>query len=200
MNPPNAAPVIMVMAAGAATRFGSAKQLARLPNGCTLVRHAALTALETGLPVQMVIGAHGELVRAELVGLDLAIVEASEWWRGIGRSIAQGVEALLAKRAAPSGLLLTLADLPQVTSFDLRRLADLHRQSPDRLLVSGFGDNRGPPCLFSVDCLPALAALDGDDGARAVVKAQAARVTAVPLAAAGLDIDRPDDLLRMPPA
>ncbi len=78
MNPPNAAPVIMVMAAGAATRFGSAKQLARLPNGCTLVRHAALTALETGLPVQMVIGAHGELVRAELVGLDLAIVEASE--------------------------------------------------------------------------------------------------------------------------
>ena len=198
MNPPNAAPVVMVMAAGAATRFGSAKQLARLPNGCTLVRHAALTALETGLPVQMVIGAHGELVRAELVGLDLAIVEASEWWRGIGRSIAQGVEALLANRAAPSGLLLTLADLPQVTSFDLKRLAELHHPSPDRLLVSGFGDNRGPPCLFPADCLPALAALDGDDGARAVVKAQAARVTAVPLAAAGLDIDRPDDLLRMP--
>ncbi|MBA4286237.1 MAG: CTP--molybdopterin cytidylyltransferase [Xanthomonadaceae bacterium] len=200
MNAAHASPVVMVMAAGAATRFGSAKQLARLPNGCTLVRHAALTAVETGLPVQLVIGAHGELVRAELVGLDIAIVDASEWWRGIGRSIAQGVDALLARGAAPSGLLLSLADLPQVTADDLLRLADLHRQSPDRLLVSGFGDNRGPPCLFPADCLPALQALDGDDGARTVVKAQAARMVTVPLAAAGFDIDQPADLLKMPRA
>lgn len=198
MSQSNASPVVMVMAAGAATRYGSAKQLARLPSGCTLVRHAAVTAVETGLPVQVVIGAHGELVRAELVGLDLAIVDATEWWRGIGRSIAQGVDAVLA-RSAPSGLLLTLADLPQVTSEDLLRLADLHRQSPDRLLVSGFGDNRGPPCLFPADCLPALQALTGDDGARGIVKANAARVVAVPLAAAGFDIDRPGDLLKMPP-
>jgi len=200
MKAAHASPVVMVMAAGAATRFGSAKQLARLPGGCTLVRHAALTAVETGLPVQVVIGAHGELVRAELVGLDLVIVEASEWWRGIGRSIAQGVAALLARGAAPSGLLLSLADLPQVTSDDLLRLANLHRQSPDQLLVSGFGDNRGPPCLFPADCLPALLALDGDDGARAVVRAQAARVVTVPLAAAGFDIDQPADLLKMPRA
>lgn len=197
MNPPNSAPVVMVMAAGAATRYGSAKQLARLPGGCTLVRHAALTALETGLPVQVVIGAHGELVRAELVGLDIAIVDASEWWRGIGRSIAQGVDALVDRLGRPSAVLLTLADLPQVTSEDLLRLVDLHRQSPDRLLVSGFGDNRGPPCLFPADCLPALQALDGDDGARGIVKANSARVLAVPLAAAGLDIDRPADLLRL---
>lgn len=197
MIPPAIAPAIMVMAAGAASRYGSAKQLARLPGGCSLVRHAALTALETGLPVQVVIGAHGELVRAELVGLDLAIVDASEWWRGIGRSIAQGVEALQARAAPLSAVLLTLADLPQVTSADLLRLVDLHRQDPDRLLVSGFGDNRGPPCLFPADCLPALQALDGDDGARGLVKTQAARVTTVPLAAAGLDIDRPADLLRL---
>lgn len=197
MSHSNAAPVVMVMAAGASTRYGSAKQLARLPSGCTLVRHAAVTALETGLPVQMVIGSHGELVRAELVGLDIEIVDATEWWRGIGRSIAQGVDAVLA-RAAPSGLLLTLADLPQVTSEDLMRMADLHRQSPDRLLVSGFGDNRGPPCLFPADCLPALQALIGDDGARGIVKMNAARVVVVPLAAAGFDIDRPADLLKMP--
>ncbi len=198
MSHPNAAPVVMVMAAGAATRYGSAKQLARLPSGCTLVRHAAVTAVETGLPVQIVIGAHGELVRAELVGLDLEIVDATEWWRGIGRSIAQGVDALVDRLGKPTAVLLTLADLPQVTSEDLLRLADLHRQSPDRLLVSGFGDNRGPPCLFPADCLPALQALEGDDGARGVVKANAARVVAVPLAAAGFDIDRPADLLRMP--
>lgn len=198
MSHSNAPPVVMVMAAGAATRYGSAKQLARLPSGCTLVRHAALTAVETGLPVQVVIGAHGELVRAELVGLDIAIVDATEWWRGIGRSIAQGVDALLSRRVAPSGLLLTLADLPQVTSEDLLRLADLHGQSPDRLLVSGFGDNRGPPCLFPADFLPALQALEGDDGARGIVKTNAARVVAVPLAAAGFDIDRPADLLKMP--
>jgi len=200
MSHPNAAPVVMVMAAGAATRYGSAKQLARLPNGCTLVRHAAVTAVETGLPVQIVIGAHGELVRAELVGLDLEIVDATEWWRGIGRSIAQGVDALVDRLGRPTSVLLTLADLPQVTSEDLLRLADLHRQSPDRLLVSGFGDNRGPPCLFPDDFLPELQALVGDDGARGVVKANTARVIAVPLAAAGFDIDRPADLLRMPRA
>ncbi|WP_295686914.1 nucleotidyltransferase family protein [uncultured Nevskia sp.] len=198
MNAPNASPVIMVMAAGASTRYGSAKQLARLPNGCTLVRHAAVTAIETGLPVQIVIGAHGELVRAELIGLELAIVDATEWWRGVGRSIAQGVDALVARVGKPTSVLLTLADLPQVTSKDLLRLAELHRQSPDRLLVSGFGDNRGPPCLFPADCLPALQKLDSDDGARGVVKANAERVIAVPLAAAGFDIDRPSDLLKMP--
>lgn len=197
MSHPNAAPVVMVMAAGGATRYGSAKQLARLPNGCTLVRHAAVTAVETGLPVQIVIGAHGELVRAELVGLDLEIVDATEWWRGIGRSIAQGIDALIDRLGKPTPVLLTLADLPQVTSEDMLRLADLHRQSPDRLLVSGFGDNRGPPCLFPADFLPALQALVGDDGARGIVKMNAERVVAVPLAAAGFDIDRPADLLKL---
>ena len=200
MSSSNASPVVMVMAAGAATRYGSAKQLARLPSGCTLVRHAALTALETGLPVQIVIGAHGELVRAELVGLELAIVDATEWWRGVGRSIAQGIDALIARVDKPTSVLLTLADLPQVRAGDLSRLADLHRASPDRLLVSGFGENRGPPCLFPADCLPALQALEGDEGARAVLKANASRVTAVPLEAAGFDIDRPSDLLKMPRA
>lgn len=188
----------MVMAAGAATRYGSAKQLARLPGGCTLVRHAALTAIETGLPVQVVIGAHGERVHAELVGLDLDVVDASEWWRGIGRSIAQGIEALIIRVGKPTSVLLTLADLPRVTAADLLRLVERHRAAPDRLLVSQFDNGRGPPCLFPADCLPALQALDGDDGARSLLKANAARVVALPLAAAGFDIDQPADLLKMP--
>jgi molybdenum cofactor cytidylyltransferase len=55
---------------------------------------------------------------------------------------------------------------------------------------------RGHPVGFGRACLPALLALDGDEGARHVVAAWAGRALRIDVDDPGclLDVDRPDDL------
>ena len=62
-----------------------------------------------------------------------------------------------------------------------------------------FEGRPGHPVAFAAELLPALRALDGDRGARALLDAQRERVVEVPVADAGIhaDIDTVADLLRV---
>lgn len=184
---------ILLLAAGAARRFGTAKQLAQV-EGMAMVRHCATAALATGARVTVVTGAHADAVTASLAGLPLHLVHNGDWPRGIGSSIACGVRAVLAATAGPNGLLLHLADLPAVAEGDLLRLVQAWRAAPDRLVVAGFGTSLGPPCLFPPRLFSLLASLDGDRGARDLVVAEGSAAIVVPVAGAAADVDTPQDL------
>ena len=86
---------IVMLAAGGSTRMGTPKQL--LPfRGRTLLRHAALTALESVCrPVVIVLGAHADALRPELDGLDVHVVENKDWPEGMSSSLRVGMQALM---------------------------------------------------------------------------------------------------------
>jgi molybdenum cofactor cytidylyltransferase len=193
-----ALPDILLLAAGAGLRFGSAKQLAAI-DGVAMVRHCALAALATGAAVTVITGAHCGSVAASLAGLPLARVHHPDWRRGIGSSIACGMRALQARRPTPCALLLHLADLPVVSTLDLDRMIAAWRAAPDRVVAAGFGAGTGPPVLFPPRLFAALATLDGDRGARDLVAAEAGAAILVPIAGAARDIDTPADLAALAP-
>lgn len=182
--------VTLLLAAGAARRFGSQKLLATLAGGETLVVASARLHLQAGARVVAVVRS-GCLFEAALETLGCQIVVNPSANQGMGTSIAAGVAAT---READAWT-IALADMPFVRVDTLRALGATGDPLRD-LVVPVYRGRRGHPVRFPRDMGPRLAALQGDRGARALLDANHARIVEVETDDAGIleDIDRPGDL------
>jgi molybdenum cofactor cytidylyltransferase len=185
---------VVVLAAGASTRFGSPKQLVRL-NGRPLLHLAVSRAVEVGgQAVTVVLGANAADLAPLLRHTPAAVIVNREWAEGMGSSVRAGVS-----RVPPTAdaVLLMLADQPAVTAEDLRRLVGTWRRQPQSIVAAHYDGITGVPAIFPREDFRALTALRGDAGARALLKRGGERVVRVPLQAAAIDIDTPEDLLKL---
>jgi molybdenum cofactor cytidylyltransferase len=182
----------IVLAAGASTRFGSAKQLVRIAGRPML--HATVTrAVDVaGNAVIVVLGARAEELAPLLSHSPASIVINRDWREGLGSSIRSGVARL---PAACSGVLLLLADQAAVTAEDLRRLVSAWRRQPEYVAAAIYGSTVGVPAIFPRSAFGDLLKLRGDQGARALIQRNPDRVVRVPMDSARIDIDTPEDLL-----
>lgn len=175
---------IIILAAGASSRFGSPKQLADW-RGRPLIRFVAEEALAACPDVVVVIGAHAPSVRAALDGLSCRIVENTAWERGPGSSL----KAALAVFEADA-VLVTLVDLPQVMRDHFTRL--LKTEGP--LVASRWSESFGAPAVFRPPFIEALRRIDDHAGAKAVLQANLAQVSFVDCPEAAHDVDTPESL------
>lgn len=181
----------IVLAAGASTRFGSPKQMARL-GGATLLQRAINAATgAVGPAILVVLGAQATQISAILDLQADQIVLNTCWAQGLASSIRLGIERLPADCA---GALLVLADQPYVTGPSLARLIRLWRTASEHIVASSYGAVIGAPCLFPRWAFDELDALVGDQGARAVIARHPAQVRVVPHPEAAVDIDTPQQL------
>lgn len=182
----------IVLAAGASTRFGSPKQLVRIA-GRPLLHTAVTRASEVvGSALIVVLGSGAAELGALLKHSPGAIVVNQDWREGLGSSIRAGVARL---PATCSGVLLLLADQPQVTADDLKRLAGTWRRQPLLIAAALYGGACGVPAIFPRSLFKELAQLRGDQGARLLLRRNLDRLVRVPMPGAELDIDTPEDLL-----
>jgi molybdenum cofactor cytidylyltransferase len=187
----------IVLAAGASSRFGSPKQLVRV-DGRPLLHAAVSRAVEVaGHSVTVVLGAHAGELAPLLRHSPASIVINREWSEGMASSIRAGIARL---PGSCSGVMLVLADQPAVTAEDLRRLAMTWRRQPEYLVAAQYGATLGAPAVFPASSFRDLAELRGDRGAQALFKRNPDRVVRVPMESASIDIDTPEDLLRLDPA
>jgi CTP:molybdopterin cytidylyltransferase MocA len=185
----------LVLAAGAARRFGAPKALACHRGEPLVARAARRLAACCGAGVTVVVGADAAKVAAALPALPgLQVVENPQWPTGLAGSLAAGVAA---QPAAATAVLVLLADQPLVDGTDLAALVAAWRRAPDRIAAARFDGVAGVPAILPRATWPALAALQGDQGARAVIAAAPDRVE-VPMPHAAWDVDTPDDLARLP--
>ena len=107
----------------------------------------------------------------------------------MGGTLRAGVAAL---PPAPRFLIL-LADLPEITAADLALVAGQY----GALIAQGaMADGTpGHPVAFADSLRPAFASLKGDEGAKAVIKANAAQrqLVTLPDNHATRDLDTPED-------
>ncbi len=130
-------------------------------------------------------------VAAVLRSSGAEVIECPDAAGGMGHSLACGVRA----SAGAAGWVVALADMPFVRPETVAAVA--------QALVSGapiarptYRGQPGHPVGFAARFGPDLAALRGDQGARLLVEAHGAEVTAIASADPGCvrDLDRPDDL------
>jgi CTP:molybdopterin cytidylyltransferase MocA len=191
-------PVIVLLAAGEASRFGSLKQLAMI-DGEPMVRRAACQALACGVPVLAVLGAGAERVAPALADLPLQTLVHEGWRDGLASSLAAGVRAAQQAHPQSSGVLVMLADQPRLGTALLTHLLALHAQSPAQIIATAQPGGAGPPALFPHSELDALTTARGQHGAREWLRGDPTRVRLVDpthCSADLRDIDTPDDLRR----
>lgn len=185
---------VVVLAAGASTRFGGTKQLVRV-NGRPLMHTIVSRAAElAGHSVTVVLGANAGELAPLLKHSPASVAINRDWSEGIASSIRVGL------KHAPSsadGVLIALADQAAVTTEDLRRLAGAWRRNPVGIAVAQYGGHVGVPAIFPRWCFRELNELRGDRGAQMLLQRHADRLVRLPMPSAELDIDRPEDLLAL---
>jgi molybdenum cofactor cytidylyltransferase len=186
----------IVLAAGASTRFGSPKQLVRV-DGRPLLHAAVSRAVEVaGHAVSVVLGANAADLAPLLRHSAASVVINRDWREGMASSIRAGVARL---PGSCTGVMLVLADQAAVTAEDLRRLAAAWRRQPTYIVAAQYGTTLGAPAIFPSSMFRDLAELRGDRGAQTLFRRNPDRVVRVPMESAAIDIDTPEDLLRLSP-
>lgn len=189
-------PVIaaIVLAAGQSRRMAGRDKLLETVGGRTLLRRTVQAAIASAADrVLVVLREDDDLRRATLTGLAAAIETNPRAAEGMGTSLAAGIRAL---GPEVDGALILMADMPEITSADIGRLIAGFDPAEGRAIVraTSAGGEPGHPVLFGRRFFEVLAALEGDQGARQVVRENAEFVVdlALPGRAALTDLDTPD--------
>ncbi len=185
---------VIVLAAGASTRFGATKQLVRV-GGRPLMHTVVSRAVElAGHSVTVVLGAHAGELAPLLKHTAASVAINRDWAEGIASSIREGIT-----HAPPTtdGVMIVLADQAAVTTEDLRRLAGAWRRNPTSIVCAQYAGGTGVPAIFPRWCFRELNELRGDRGAQSLLQRHVDRVVRLPMPSAELDIDRPEDLLAL---
>ncbi len=157
----------LVLAAGAGTRFGGPKALARGGDGVPWVVRAVRTLREGGCgQVIVALGASATQAR-DLVPPGAEIVVVPDWRLGLSATISKGLAA--AGERSASALVIMPVDAPGAPPTVVHRVIDAVAGAPRRALVQAtYGGDPGHPVLIGAEHFAPLArTLSGDRGARA---------------------------------
>lgn len=182
----------IILAAGQARRFGSAKPLA-LYEGRALVRHVVEVLDVSDVDdLVVVVPSPGEPYGAALAGTRARTVVNEDPEEGMSRSLRVGLSALVATTEA---MVVALADQPTIERTVVLTLIREWRRTRQHIVAPVYRGERGHPVLFGAAVWPELRTLVGDRGARDVFDRDPSRVLLVQVDRdMPRDVDTPDDL------
>jgi molybdenum cofactor cytidylyltransferase len=183
----------VLLAAGSATRFGSQKLLARLPDGRAVIEAAVANLISARVGDIVAVIRPDAALESLLRSHGCSIVVNDRASEGMGTSIAAAVAA----SPDAEGWLVSLGDMPSIRVDSISVIANA-MQAGAGIAIPVMAGRRGHPVGFSVKYREKLLALSGDTGARDIIRAEAPSVTEVAVDDSGIfaDIDVPADLKR----
>lgn len=184
----------VVLAAGAAQRFGQPKPLLDW-RGKALVWHVVQAALQANVsPVVVVGGAETPKLQRALSDLPVTVIHNPHWQAGQRTSVQRGLEAVSGQGMAA---LFFLADQPQVSVPLIRSLMEIHAQRRPAIVGPLIDGQRSNPVLFDCATYAAFATLSGDQGARQLFSQFPVEWMPWYDETLALDIDTPQDFQRL---
>jgi molybdenum cofactor cytidylyltransferase len=143
-------------------------------------------------PVVIVLGAHAKKIEPVLHGLRVHLAVNPGWSQGLASSLRTGIEAARERQPRLDALIVTLADQPTLPARHLDKLIRTFRAGGCSMVASQTATVTVPPALFAAQWFPALCALQGDQGARALFTRHPDELATVPLETND-DLDTPAD-------
>ncbi len=182
---------ILILAAGQSKRLGQPKQL--LPyKDTTLLSHV----IEQVKPIRradvfVVIGAHFSEVFQSIRGQKATVIKNNNWEEGMGSSLSKGI-TFIKKKDNYDRVLVTLSDLPLVTTEHYEELIALSETSRKRIILTEYDDVSGVPSIFDRSLFNELSLLIDDEGAKPVVKKYKKEVLKMTSKTPYFDVDTKD--------
>ncbi|MES5099239.1 nucleotidyltransferase family protein [Agrobacterium sp. BA1120] len=186
---------IVLLAAGMSSRMGKDgphKLLAEF-NGVPLLRRVAMVAADSeASSVTVVLGHRHEDMQRVLSGVDVDVVVNPDYASGMARSLATGLAT--AQAQAAEGVMVMLADMPDITSDHLNQLIEaFHTSGKTAVIRAVSGGKPGNPVIMPRSLYDGVLQLEGDVGARHLIETSGLPVINVDLGlAAQVDVDTPE--------
>ncbi|HCZ36169.1 MAG TPA: 4-diphosphocytidyl-2C-methyl-D-erythritol synthase [Cytophagales bacterium] len=190
---------IIILAAGNSSRLGQSKQLVQI-NGVSLLRRSTEIAVQTTLPVVVVLGADAEVHQQVIADLKTEIVVNDVWQTGMGSSLKAGLSHLIQTNPKVEAAMILVCDQPYLSFAHLQKLIAANQQQVKPIVASTYANVIGVPAIFKKELFPHLLQLDNDSGARKIIQQFTDQAHVISFEKGEIDIDTPQDLLHLPKA
>jgi molybdenum cofactor cytidylyltransferase len=187
----NNEPAVVVLAAGAGSRYhGARHKLSEKLGADSVLARTLRNAIASEMTVVLVVSeALADEARGLIAADDMVVVDArSQTTWGMGDSIAAGVSI----HASASGWLVLPGDMPFIRPASLRAVADALDQQP--IAFAQHRGRRGHPVGFGAEMFSELVMLKGDEGARRLLARYPTAAVELDDPGVLFDIDTVDDL------
>lgn len=156
------------MAAGSSSRMNGIKQL--LPwKKSNLLLHAVETLQQVQKEhTYVVLGANYDTIlkQSNIDSFPVALIQNTNWKKGLGNSIACGIAHILEQKVAYDGILVCLADQPLLDSNYYKELIGLFKLGKQAVVATKYAKNVGVPAIFDKVRSRELLTLNADSGAK----------------------------------
>lgn len=186
--------LLLIPAAGVSSRMMGRDKLLEEVDGQPLLYRQVARALATGCPVLVTI-AQDRPERAQALRplaqnqLSVAMIDGRD---GMSVSLREGAREALARNAR--AMMVVLPDMPDLETTDLAACLEQANTAPNAVwrATSERGEP-GHPVILPARLFENISALQGDSGARALLKEEQAQLVTLPGARAITDLDTPQD-------
>ena len=184
---------IIILAAGAGTRFGGDK-LNTLVRGKPLYKYTLNRAAAfVSYPKFIVTGSEEIAGEAEKRGIIPVWNTKPE--TGISRSLTMGLREALKRHSELKGAMFSVCDQPNLDIATMQQIFRVSALHPGSIVCAGNGERTGNPVCWDSAFFQELFTLRGDEGGRQIIKKHREKVRIVQTSSEELkDIDRKEDL------
>lgn len=174
---------VLILAAGQGRRMGRTKAMAPWCEG-TLLDDAIHRARQLGLPVQVMVGAGYPLVRFRCAAVPSRWCLVPDWSEGMAAALREGLARMPVNLA---GTLVMAVDQPLVPVSHLELLLERAREHPQRPVATDADGCAMVPAYLPKATWHELRGVQGDAGARQLLRSRGAAVERCREAAMDLD-------------
>jgi molybdenum cofactor cytidylyltransferase len=183
------------MAAGASSRMKGIKQLLPWKNSNFLLETINTAKESNADNVYVVLGANAETIMTEcnLQEKETTVFLNPDWSLGLGNSIAFGIKKLTEISSISDGILICLADQPLLTSDYFDSIIHQFKKDTSKIVATNYGNRLGVPALFPKLLFDELMGLNGDQGARDLLKNNVKAIVSLDAQNRQIDIDTEEE-------
>ena len=160
----------ILLAAGESKRFGDKNKLLEMINNKPIINHVLDTLFEIFdySELIVIIGHEHKLIKNLIFNKDIKILENIDYKKGIGTSIALGVNYL---DTDIDGVMIIPADMPYLNSEDLINLEKKFIElNCEKVVMPEYNSRIGNPVILPRSYFNILKSLKDDFGARSLIK------------------------------
>lgn len=184
---------IIILAAGASTRMGKAKQLLTDQSGVPLLNRLIDEVKKVQSNFVVVLGANAESIAETVKYAGATTVYNEDWREGMASSIRRGLSQLRSQDKDVSAALILVCDQPFVSASLISLIMQTRVQSGKPIVACSYQETIGVPALFERTFFDSLMALRGNMGAKNIISENMYAVAVIDFPQGKVDLDTPED-------
>lgn len=188
---------VLILAAGSSSRLGAPKQLVNFRSKY-LLQHSIDVSEALNLSEKLIVlGANAARILKEVDLKNHQLLMNENWQEGMSTSLKRGLEEIKHSYPIIENVLVLLSDQPFISVSVLQELIGKHLKANCLASFSEYQGIPGVPAIFSKEIFEDLLKIEGDRGARDLIKNGLTNYQLISFEKGIVDIDTEDDLQQL---